>query len=325
MLPMIYGESYKTKIAFELTNIEGVKNIDNLDGESVKATIHRNDGSVVVSRDVPSFIYEPGDTIVMKGTNYSLEYDTQYTYNLSTVYGNLYYGFTTPPPPLPLAQSDNARIFFDIISISGGNPLNNIDGSLSTLVNNGASTIVSRSAEDFSYDDGDTVVMEGSYFNMGCDTTYTYELDTSVGSFYYDFVALDCPGRFVDNGDGTVTDTEEWVDYEKDSGPRLEWEEALAHCQELCFAGHCDWYLDDVPIDWECTEDNYHELSHCVDPGLNNAFDWCPNNYDNNCWYWTGREDWQWDFNAMGYFVGGPYAEGQSKGHEFYVRCKRDR
>jgi len=68
-----------------------------------------------------------------------------------------------------------------------------------------------------------------------------------------------CPtqGRFVDNGDGTVTDNCTglmWQKYTADvSGngvigdeDRLNWQEALKYCENLDFAGHDDWRLPNV-------------------------------------------------------------------------------
>jgi len=72
-----------------------------------------------------------------------------------------------------------------------------------------------------------------------------------------------CPveGRFVDNGDGTVTDTCTGFMWQKDTadvngdgsigmepwpGDLLLWEDALRYCEDLDFAGHTDWRLPNV-------------------------------------------------------------------------------
>jgi len=52
---------------------------------------------------------------------------------------------------------------------------------------------------------------------------------------------------FVDNGDGTVTDNMSgliWQQY--DDGVARNWEEALAYCEGLTFAGSSDWRLPDI-------------------------------------------------------------------------------
>jgi hypothetical protein len=68
-----------------------------------------------------------------------------------------------------------------------------------------------------------------------------------------------CPGegRFVDNGDGTVTDTCTGLMWQKDTADvngngsigdedGLDWQAALKHCESLSYAGHDDWRLPNV-------------------------------------------------------------------------------
>ncbi len=60
---------------------------------------------------------------------------------------------------------------------------------------------------------------------------------------------------FVDNGDGTITDkSSDLMWKQKDSGSGLDWENALAYCEELNFAGYSDWRLP-----------NAKELQYIVD------------------------------------------------------------
>ncbi|NIR16418.1 MAG: DUF1566 domain-containing protein, partial [Desulfobacterales bacterium] len=53
--------------------------------------------------------------------------------------------------------------------------------------------------------------------------------------------------RFIDNGDGTVTDRETNLIWQKDTAPeRITWPEAEQYIQQLNedgFAGHNDWRL----------------------------------------------------------------------------------
>jgi hypothetical protein len=73
------------------------------------------------------------------------------------------------------------------------------------------------------------------------------------------FYQSGCPmaGRFVDNGDGTVTDNCTGLMWQKEiadtngngtSGDedRPDWREALRYCEALSFAGHDDWRLPNV-------------------------------------------------------------------------------
>lgn len=72
-----------------------------------------------------------------------------------------------------------------------------------------------------------------------------------------------CPmeGRFVDHGDGTVTDMCTGLMWQKDTADvngdgtidpewggtdTLTWRDALAYCEDLSFAGHDDWRLPNV-------------------------------------------------------------------------------
>ena len=71
--------------------------------------------------------------------------------------------------------------------------------------------------------------------------------------------ATGCPseGRFVDNGDGTVTDHCTGLMWQKDTADlngdgkstdedSVRWCDALAYCENLSFAGHDDWRLPNV-------------------------------------------------------------------------------
>ncbi len=87
------------------------------------------------------------------------------------------------------------------------------------------------------------------------------------------FYMTGCPteGRFVDNDDGTVTDTCTGLMWQKDTadvnddgqidfpGDTLPWCDALSYCENLSFAGHDDWRLP-----------NARELQSIVDYGRSN-------------------------------------------------------
>ena len=77
------------------------------------------------------------------------------------------------------------------------------------------------------------------------------------------FYQAGCPsgGRFVDNGDGTVTNTCTGLMWQKGTADvsgngsigtevgnddRLNWQPALKYCEDLDFAGHSDWRLPNV-------------------------------------------------------------------------------
>lgn len=53
--------------------------------------------------------------------------------------------------------------------------------------------------------------------------------------------------RFVDNGDGTVSDLATGLMWARsDSGKAMSWQESLAYCATLTLAGHHDWRLPDA-------------------------------------------------------------------------------
>ncbi len=63
------------------------------------------------------------------------------------------------------------------------------------------------------------------------------------------FYSTGCPpeGRFVNNGDGTVSDTCTGLMWQKDTAPGIHtWCGALTYCENLSFAGHDDWRLPNI-------------------------------------------------------------------------------
>ena len=80
------------------------------------------------------------------------------------------------------------------------------------------------------------------------------------------FYQSGCPSddRFLDNGDGTVTDNCTGLMWQKDTGDTegakaLAWCDAVAYCEDLILAGHDDWRLP-----------NIRELESIVDYGRSN-------------------------------------------------------
>ena len=60
--------------------------------------------------------------------------------------------------------------------------------------------------------------------------------------------ATGCPaeGRFVDNGNGTVSDTCTGLMWQQPTAPGAAWCQALEYCENLSLAGHDDWRLPNV-------------------------------------------------------------------------------
>jgi len=52
-------------------------------------------------------------------------------------------------------------------------------------------------------------------------------------------------GDFIDNGDGTVTDTSTGLMWQQATAGSMDWQSALTYCENLSLAGHDDWRLPD--------------------------------------------------------------------------------
>lgn len=60
------------------------------------------------------------------------------------------------------------------------------------------------------------------------------------------------PPRFVDNGDGTVTDKATTLMWTKNANHGvMAWSDAMVYCEELTWAGYDDWRLPSAKL-WDC-------------------------------------------------------------------------
>jgi Protein of unknown function (DUF1566) len=81
-------------------------------------------------------------------------------------------------------------------------------------------------------------------FNFGS----TFLLDSMVNRVHVRAVRGEslADNNFVDNGDGTVTDTSTGLMWQQATGlGTYKWQEALAYCENLLLAGYSDWRLPD--------------------------------------------------------------------------------
>ncbi|MEA3515129.1 MAG: DUF1566 domain-containing protein [Nanoarchaeota archaeon] len=127
--------TFETKIELELTGLTGISQIDNSDGTSVKVTIH-NATSIVVSRDAAAGVYKSGMVIPMTGSKFSMDYATDYTYNLSTIYGDFLYNFTTPAEP----ATGGAELHTGQTTSYGTGDDANLDSTSKSYTSNGCGT-----------------------------------------------------------------------------------------------------------------------------------------------------------------------------------------
>ncbi len=118
-----------------------------------------------------------------------------------------------------------------------------------------------------------------------------------------------CPteNRFIDNQDGTVTDTCTGLMWQKDTADingdgtytreqdRVTWQQALQYCESLEFAGHSDWRLPNV-----------RELQSIVDYGrYGPSIDPVFSVWAESWWYWSsstgaGHPDYAWGVDFVG-------------------------
>lgn len=135
-----------------------------------------------------------------------------------------------------------------------------------------------------------------------------------------------CPseGRFVDNGDGTVSDNCTELMWQKNTADvngdgqltdqdRVNWCDALAYCETLSFAGHDDWRLPNVR---ELQSIVYYErFSPTIDPvfGAFCSF-YCSSTSA------AGLPDLAW---SVGFGVGGLGSEARNRVDIYHVRAVR--
>jgi hypothetical protein len=91
------------------------------------------------------------------------------------------------------------------------------------------------------------------------------------------FYKAGCPtkGRFVDNGDGTITDNCTGLMWQKESAPNpgsWTWQNALKYCDNLKLAGYEDWRLPNIRELLSMVD--YGRLNPCNDPVFQSWGQW---------------------------------------------------
>lgn len=169
--------------------------------------------------------------------------------------------------------------------------------------------------------------MESGYWPS---TPYAYAIDSAwIVDFYYGDGGFSLKSgsyhvravrseqsdnSFVDNGDGTVTDTSTELMWQQiTTGSKMTWKEALSHCESLTLAEHADWRLP-----------NRKELQSIIAYGAYNpAIDsnFFPDTVSSGYWSSTTRGDntdraWSFHFGD-----GNDY--GRKKTNSYYGRAVR--
>ena len=138
--------------------------------------------------------------------------------------------------------------------------------------------------------------------------------------------ARDCPsaGRFIDHGDGTVTDTctglmwqKQTADVDGDgfigAGDQISWCDAVNYCQDLSFAGYY-WRLPNVRELQSIVD--YGRLDPSIDPVFESETDW----------YWTSTSVTSDPGSAwyIGFGVGEVTSNSDGKVFRGYLRAVRN-
>jgi hypothetical protein len=160
------------------------------------------------------------------------------------------------------------------------------------------------------------------YWSSTTDDTYVGLVNFSGGRFYsksFDSYIRAVRGEqiqsaYMDNGNGTVTDTSTGLMWQKASSSNNTWEQALAYCEGLNLGGNTDWRLPTLK-----------ELRSLVDynrynPAINTTY--FPNTSAVS-WYWSSTT-YAYDTTiAWGVYFHDGCVESYYKYNNHYVRAVR--
>ena len=125
--------------------------------------------------------------------------------------------------------------------------------------------------------------------------------------------------RFVDNGDGTITDKATGLMWAKDgngagcnNGSTLAWAAAITFAEGLSFAGYSDWRLPNVKELMSIAD--YSRSSPTIDPLFTNT----PSGN-----YWSSTTVADYTDGAWGVGFNDGSVDDVSKGFDYYVRPVR--
>ena len=93
--------------------------------------------------------------------------------------------------------------------------------------------------------------------------------------------------KYVDNGDGTITDLATGLMWQKaDSGTTMNWEQALGYAEELEYAGYNDWRLPNAKELHSIVD--YSRAPDALDPAFRSAaIDPAFDITETESWFWT--------------------------------------
>ena len=167
----------------------------------------------------------------------------------------------------------------------------------------------------------------GNFWTINFEEGYDYHF-SNIGSAYIRCVRGNiCPvtDRYVDNGNGTVTDKKTGLMWQKgdNNGETKKWKEALQYCEALELGGYDDWRLP-----------NIRELRSIVDyskfnPATDSVFQFSGLNSENSegeLIFWSSTTNPKYDLFVYGIHFKTGEDDGIAKSTTTYVftKCVRD-
>jgi hypothetical protein len=125
-----------------------------------------------------------------------------------------------------------------------------------------------------------------------------------------------CPawaGNYVDNGDGTVTDTSTGLMWQQTTAPgTYTWYQAMSYCGSLSLAGYTDWWLPTID-----------ELKSLIDTSYSPTIN--PTYFPGTAasWYWSSTTDASHTHGAWSVPFSNGYGSNGSKSNSSDVRAVR--
>ena len=118
---------------------------------------------------------------------------------------------------------------------------------------------------------------------------------------------------YIDNGDGTVTDTETGLMWKQTTeSSTMNWQSAIDHCDALSFAGYDDWRLPEID-----------ELASLIEGGSAPYIDTNMFPDTASSGYWSSTTDDSNTYSAWYVYFGNGNVFSSSKSNSYYVRAVR--